>query len=116
MYALDQLHMLLRHSCAHHHRETIAFLRRINAGVERLHLAQVWRNFVKRRSERKPDPTTPAMRLGLTRRRWSWTRVLARRLFPTRVRVPEPWRQVYARDWDDDDAGPFVRHRLKHAI
>jgi hypothetical protein len=115
MFAVDALHALWRHSCAHHRRETIAFCRRINAAMERAFLATVWRNFVKWRSERKPDRTTPAMKLGLVGEQWSWARVFARRLFPTRVRVPEPWKRVYARDWDEDAAGPFVRHRLKHA-
>jgi transposase-like protein len=115
MFPADVLHGLLRHTCAHHRRETIAFGRRINATMERAFLTAIWRNFVKGRSERKPDRTTPAMRLGLADRPWSWDRVLARRLFPTRVRVPESWKRIYSRDWDEDAAGPFVRHRLKHA-
>jgi transposase-like protein len=116
MFPVDQLHALWRHSCAHHRRETIAFGRRINAMMERAHLMVVWKNFVKWRSERKPDRTTPAMRLGLTDRPWSWRRVFARRLFPTRQWVPPPWMKVYRRDWDDDGAGQFIRHRLKHAF
>ena len=114
MFPVDVLHALLRHSNAHHRRETIAFGRRINAAMERAFLTTVWRNFVKCRSERKPDRTTPAMKLGLAGELWVWPRVFAKRLFPTRVRVPDPWRRVYSRDWDDDAAGPFVRHRLKH--
>jgi transposase-like protein len=115
MFPVDQLHGLWRHSCAHHHRETIAFPRRINGAMERAYLLAVWRNFVKWRSERKADRTTPAVRLGLADRAWSWTRVLARRLFPGRVPVPEPWRRVYDREWDDEAAGPYVRHRLQNA-
>jgi len=116
MFPVDQLHSLIRHTCSHHRRQTIAFGRRINAAMERAYLFVVWRNFVKWRSERKPDRTTPAMRLGLVREGWSWSRVFARRLFPARIRVPEPWMRIYRRDWDDDAAGPFVRHRLKHAV
>jgi hypothetical protein len=115
LFPVDQLHALWRHSCAHHRRETIAFARRINAAVERAYLTAVWRNFIKGRSERRPDPTTPAMRLGLTDLPWNWHRVLARRLFLTRLPLPQAWRQVYRRDWDDDSAGRFTRHRRKHA-
>jgi hypothetical protein len=115
LFPVDQLHALWRHSCAHHRRETIAFARRINAAVERGYLTAVWRNFVKGRSERKPDRTTPAMRLGLTNEPWSWPRVLARRLFATRADLPESWRLVYRREWDEDAAGRFTRHRRKHA-
>ena len=85
LFPVDLLHALWRHSCAHHRRETIAFARRINAAVERGYLMAVWRNFVKGRSERKPDRTTPAMRLGLAEQPWNWPRVLARRLFATRA-------------------------------
>ena len=67
MFPCDSWHALLRHTCAHHRRETIAFGRRLNALVERLYLTTVWRNFLKGRSERKPDRSTPAMKLGLTR-------------------------------------------------
>jgi hypothetical protein len=116
MFPADQLHSLWRHSCAHNRRETIAFGRRINAVMERAHLLAVWRNFVKWRSERKPDRSTPAMKLGLTARPWSWRRVLAKRLFPARQWVPPPWMKLYRRDWDTDAAGQFTRHRLKHAF
>jgi hypothetical protein len=115
MFPVDQLHALTRHSCAHHRRETIAFSRRINAALERAFLLVIWRNFVKWSSERKPDRTTPAMKLGLADEPWTWDRVLARRLFPTREQVPGPWKRVYLRDWDDESAGRFTRHRLKHA-
>jgi len=112
---VDALHALLRHSAAHHRRETIAFGRRLNALMERLFLTAVWRNFVKRRSERKPDPTTPAMRLGLATERWSWRRVLARRLFPGRERLPRAWRDLYNRDWTTPTLPANTRHRLRHA-
>lgn len=115
LFPVDQLHALWRHSCAHHRRETIAFARRINAAVERGYLMAVWRNFVKGRSERKPDRTTPAMRLDLAEQPWGWPRVLARRLFATRAPLPDSWRRVYDRQWDEDAAGRFTRHRLKHA-
>jgi hypothetical protein len=35
LYPVDQLHALIRHSQAHHRRETIAFGRRVNAVLER---------------------------------------------------------------------------------
>lgn len=111
MFPADVLHGLLRHSLAAHRRETIAFGRRINALLERLFLAVVWRNFVKGRSERKPDRTTPAMRLGLTDRPWSWERVLGRRLFPDRERVDAGWMRLYRRDWPTPELPANTRHR-----
>ena len=111
MFANDLLHSLLRHSEAHHRRETIAFGRRTNAIMERLFLAAVWRNFVKSISERRPTKTTPAMRLGLAAEPWSWPRVLARRLFPDRIRVPKSWLEVYRREWTTPGVGN-TRHEL----
>lgn len=115
LFPVDALHVLLRHTLAHHRRETIAFGRRINALMERLYLAAVWRNFVKGRSERKPDPSTPAMRVGLTREQWQWRRVLARRLFPRRRRLSEVEWQLYNREWTTPLLRSNSRHRRAHA-
>ena len=115
MFPVDALHGLIRHTVAHHRRETIAFGRRLNALVERLFLTIIWRNFVKGRSERRPDPTTPAMRLGLATEPWSWRRTMARRLFPARETLPRAWRDLYRRDWITPVLPSNTRHRLTHA-
>jgi hypothetical protein len=111
MFPVDLLHGLLRHSLAAHKRETIAFGRRLNAIVERLFLVAIWRNFVKGVSERRGDPTTPAMRLGLTDRPWRWERVLGRRLFPDREKLDGTWLELYRRDWTTPELPSNVRHR-----
>jgi transposase-like protein len=115
MFPVDLLHGLLRHSIAHHKRETIAFGRRLNALMERLFVMAVWRNFVKGRSERKPDPRTPAMSVGLTDEPWAWRRVLSRRLFPKRQKLPAMWREIYRKDWVSPFLKSNVRHRLVRA-
>ena len=99
MFPADQLHQLLRHSCSDHKRETIAFGRRLESIVGRAPLLAVWKNFIKSRSERRPDRTTPAMRLGLTDTRWRWERVLSRRLFPTREVLSSSALKLYAKRW-----------------
>ena len=111
MFANDLWHMLLRHTAAHHRRETIAFGRRTNAVLERLYLAAVWRNFVKGVSERRPDRTTPAMRLGLAAQPWSCPGVLAGRLFPGRIGVPKSWLELYRRGWPTPGA-----HNTRHDL
>jgi transposase-like protein len=115
LHTVDRLHALLRHSRADHKRETIAFGRRLNAIMERLFITTAWRNFVKGRSERRPDPMTPAMRLGLARRPWTWRQLLSRRLFPKRHRLPGLWSDLYRRDWPSPVLPAHHRHRLKHA-
>ncbi len=116
LFPVDLLHALLRHSNAHHRRETIAFSRRANALLERAHLTALWRNFVKRRSERRPAAETPAMRLGLAREPWTWSRILTRRLFPWRERIPPGWDEVYRREIETPQVGRNLRHDLKYAF
>jgi transposase-like protein len=116
MFANDLLHKILRHSQAHHRRETIAFARRLNALMERLYVFIAWRNFIKKLSERKPDPATPAMRVGLTDRRWSWKRLLSRRLFFHRIRLPEPLPTLYRRAWITPILPRNQRHILTRAF
>ena len=115
LFPIDQLHSLLRHTVAHHRRETIAFGRRLNAIMERMFLTVVWKNFVKGVSERKPDHTTPAMRRGLAESPWNWSRVFARRLFPDRLAVPQTWLELYRREWLTP-GGLNSRHELKLAF
>jgi hypothetical protein len=110
MFPVDQLHQLLRHSCADHKRETIAFGRRLESIVGRAQLIAVWKNFIKSRSERAPDRTTPAMRLNLADSRWRWERVLSRRLFPTLEQVPESARTIYMKRWTPDLPALALRH------
>jgi hypothetical protein len=115
LYPVDQLHALIRHSQAHHRRETIAFGRRVNALLERAYLLMLWRNFVKRRSERQPQAPTPAMVLGLAKRPRRWEQVLERRLFPHRVGLSGSWEKIYRRDLVTPSVGRNHRHRLIQA-
>jgi len=99
MAPADNLHQPLRHSCSDHKRETIAFGRRLESIIGRAHLMTVWRNFIKSRSERRPDRTSPAMRLGLTDTRWRWERILSRRLFPEREPISKSAAKLYRKRW-----------------
>jgi hypothetical protein len=115
MFPSDLLHSLLRHSLAHHRRETIAFGRRLNALHERLLLAAVWRNFVKLRSERRPVAVTPAMRTALTSDVWGWRRVFSRRLFPDRENLSAIQKVLYDRAWLTTILPRNIHHDLVHA-
>ena len=86
MFPVDLLHKLLRHSQSHHRRETIAFGRKTANVMGRTALFVIWRNFIKRVSERRPAPITPAMRVGLTSKPWTWRDVMAERIFRGQVR------------------------------
>ncbi len=113
MFPVDLLHKILRHTLAHHRRETIAFSRRLNAAMERLCLTAIWRNFVKRKSERRPRSPTPAQLLGLSDSRWGWRRVLSRRLFFDRSHLAEPWPLLYRRGWITPVLPSNAAHELR---
>ena len=85
LFGVDLLHKLLRHSQKHHGRETIAFGRRRPHVIGRFALFAVWRNMIKKITERRPTRFTPAMLVGLTSRPWTWAEVFAERLFERRV-------------------------------
>jgi hypothetical protein len=99
MFPVDQLHQLIRHTCADHKRETLAFGRRLESILGRAHLVAVWKNLIKSRSERKLIRRTPAMGLGMTDERWRWERVLSRRLFVSRSELPISARKLYEKRW-----------------
>jgi transposase-like protein len=110
MAPVDQWHQLLRHSCADHKRETIAFGRRLESILGRAHLMTVWKNFLKARSERAPDRSTPAMRLALADAPWRWERVLARRLFSTRETPSESASRLYRKLWTPNLPALHLKH------
>ena len=115
MFPTDALHSFTRHSIKMHVRETIAFGRRTEAQLERMYILAVFRNLVKWRSERKPKSITPAMWLGLTDQRWSWERVFAKRLQPSRVSGGLAWPELYDRRMTTPTLPRTPAHQLKFA-
>jgi transposase-like protein len=96
LFPVNLADLLIRHSSAGHHRETISFDKRRQCGLERLALFAVWRNAIKWRRENKPGETA-AMRAGMATRRLDWEDVLAQRRFPRRTELPGPWWDYYWR-------------------
>ena len=84
------------------------------AAAEKLAIFQVWRNFVKPFSERKNN-SPPAVRLRLIKRALKVKEVLERRLFPSKIRLPDRLERYYRRRIETR-AIPGVRtHRLRYA-
>lgn len=115
LFPVNLMDLLLRHHSANHRRQGIAYSKRHQAVAERAALLVAWRNFAKRFSENHGGGT-PAMRVGLARSPWSPRRLLARRLFPSRVRLPAPWLSYYRREIDTPGIIHPRRHALKHAF
>jgi transposase-like protein len=107
--------LLLRHASANHKRETIAFSKRRQGAIERLALLQVWRNFIKPFSEQHGGGT-PAQRLGLLDRALTVREVLARRLFPSQIPLPEGWARYYRRQVITPALGCHRFHALSYAF
>jgi hypothetical protein len=116
LFPTDLLHMLQRNWLAEHRRETIAFGRRGEALLERLAIHAVGRNLVQRISERRNDPTTPAMRLELTERPWLWREVLGERRFPTRIRLRESAGIVFRREMRDPRGIVWPEHVRRRTL
>jgi transposase-like protein len=115
LFPVNLLDLLIRHSSANHKRETIAFSKRRQSAAERLWLLVVWRNTIKAFSERRGD-ATPAQRLGLLPRRLRAEDVLAERLFPTRIPLPERWARYYWRQVPTRRIPNARTHRATYAL
>jgi hypothetical protein len=114
LFPINLLDLLIRHCGANHKRETIAFSKRRQSAAERLWVFLVWRNYLKWLSERRHD-ATPAMRAGVCEKRSSLRRVLWRRLFPSRIRLPDRWQDYYWRRTPTRCIAHPRTHRLKLA-
>jgi transposase-like protein len=96
LFAINLTDGLIRHSSANHKRETIAYSKRRLSAIDRLWHFFVWRSLVKSFSE-KTRGETPALKAGITDRRWTLKQIYRWRLFPLRVRLPGRWQKYYDR-------------------
>jgi transposase-like protein len=114
LFPVNLADLLIRHCGANHKRETIAFSKRRQGAAERLAIFQVWRNFVKAFSERHGGGT-PAERLGMAKRALRVEEVLEKRLFLTRVGLPERLLRYYRRETRTRRIPRGRTHRLIYA-
>jgi hypothetical protein len=114
LFSINLLDLLIRHSEANHKRETIAFSKRRQAGIERLWVLLVWRNYIKSFSERRQGASA-AMRLDLVDHRFKVDEVLQRRLFPRQTTVPGRWQKHYYREVTTRAIPNCRTHRLRYA-
>ena len=96
LFPVNLSDLLLRHCGANHRRETIAFDKRRQGGLERAALFTVWRNLIKWQRENSPGQTA-AIVAGMEKRRLSWRDVFARRRFPRSDELPGAWWEYYWR-------------------
>lgn len=116
LFAVNLLDLLIRHSQAGHKRETIAFAKQRVSSALRLAVLLVWRNYIKRRSEKHRSSPTPAMVRGLADRPLRVDDILSRRLFYDHIRLPARWVQYYRRLVRTRALPHHRYHRLRYAF
>ncbi len=114
LWEVNLLDLMIRHSTAGHKRETIAWPKRRQGSAERLAIFQVWRNVIKRRWE-NGVPETSAMLKGVVDRTLDVRDVLAKRLFRTRIELPDTWSRYYDRAVETTAIGMNRQHVLTYA-
>ncbi len=115
LFAINSLDRLIRHSCANHKRETIAWSKRRQACAERLAILLVWRNYMKGRREKDSRSPTPAMELGMMDHRLTVEELLAGRIFRSHVALPPRWSEYYDREVSTRALARERKHELTYA-
>jgi transposase-like protein len=114
LWVINLADNLIRHSCANHKRETIAFSKETGSTVARMWVMVAWRNYSKWCSEHRRRET-PAMRIGVCTHRLSAKKLLEKRLFPSRIELPEAWADHYWGRLKSRQIRNPKRHTLKYA-
>ena len=94
LFPVNRLDQSFRHNSANHKRETIAFSKRHQGVIWRGAWLLAWQNLSKQFSERHGGGT-PAMRAGICDRPIPVRELLGWRRFPSRIELPEEWRDYY---------------------
>jgi len=114
LYEINVVDMMIRHCLKDHTRETIAFGKRRQHSMYRFAIFAVWRNCIKLRRENRCY-VTPAMILGLTKRRLTEKGVLAKRLFVQQTNLSPLWEDYYWRRIETRAIPVNRGHDLKYA-
>ena len=114
LWVINLADNLIRHSCANHKRETIAFSKETGSTVARMWVMVAWRNYSKWCSEHRRRET-PAMRIGVCTHRLSAKKLLEARLFPSRIELPEAWADHYWGRLKSRQIPNPKHHALKYA-
>jgi hypothetical protein len=115
LWEVNLLDLLIRHCCANHRRETIAWSKRRQASAERLVILLVWRNYMKGRREKVRGSPTPAMERGMMGQPLEIEILLKKRIFRTRTEIPQRWAQYYDRVIETRALVVNRRHELNYA-
>jgi transposase-like protein len=97
LFEINLADLLIRHGNSSQKRETIAFNKRRQAGLERAWLWATWRNYMRPRNvKEKDDP--PAVQAGLQPRALGFEDIFGTRIFGWRQNTPAAWDRQLRRD------------------
>ena len=105
---------MIRHDSSNQKRETIAFNKRRQSGLEKAWIWATWRNYMRRRFVKRPSPT-PAMLAELAEKPLAFEDIFDERIFDWKVPVAPAWAKQIARDIVTLDLEVNRRHRLVFA-
>jgi hypothetical protein len=115
LFPVNLADLLLRHCSANHKRETIAFSKRRQGALYRAAIWQVWRNYMKPRSERRRD-APPGVAIGVIDAPLTLSEVLDQRLFPWRIPMSEWLERCYLGRIPTRRWSRLRSHELVHAV
>lgn len=115
LFEVNLADMTLRHGSSNQKRETIAFNKRRQAGVERAWLWSTWKNFMSPRRVKRGGPT-PAMVAGIAQARMQWSDVFGKRIFSDDVALPDVWQRQVRRELITPRIGTNRKHEAVFAF
>jgi transposase-like protein len=114
LFPINLLDLLIRHGSSNHKRETISYSKRRACAAERLAIFLVWRNWMRPYSIRRKGKT-PAMRLGVANRKVGFEELFDQRYFPSRIDLPQRWKEYYGKTVKTRAIAKGRVHALKYA-
>jgi len=115
LFPVNLADLLLRHTGANHKRETIAFSKRLQGALYRAAIFQVWRNYMKPRSERRRD-APPGVSMKLLAGKLEVEDVIRERRFVWRTRLSDWIRRCYFGQIPTRRLTRIRTHTLRYAV
>ena len=98
LFEINLADMSIRHGQSTQKRETIAFSKRRQGGIERAWLWLIWKNYMAPRRAKRRNGATPAMLANIADRRLGFDDIFGRRILAREVELPAPWARQVARE------------------
>ena len=115
LFPINLADMWFRHSQSNQKRDTIAFSKRRQGGIDRAWLFLSHRNYVRPRRIKSGDPP-PAVQAGIARRAMTDAEIYSNRIFHDDVVLPAAWEKQIRREVVTRPIANNRRHSLRFAF